>query len=65
MNNLPYMSKSIKNAMLHQLNKHTDNNNLVPITVCAHRKNYSTELLLLKIVNNIKMAMDTLNVMLE
>ena len=37
-NNLPYVSKLIENAMLDQLNKHTDSNNLVPIIVCAYKK---------------------------
>ena len=34
----PYVSKQTKNAMLDQLDKHTDNNNQVPSTRCAYRK---------------------------
>ena len=58
-NNLPYVSKYIKYVMLDQLNKHTDNNNLIQSTVCVYKENYSTEPLLIKAVYDIKMALDT------
>ena len=53
------MSKLNEKAMLDQINKHTYDNRLVPSTVCAYRENYNTYLVLLKIVNDTKMAMDT------
>ena len=50
-----------QNFILDQLNRHADNNYLLPSTVCAYRKKYNTKLLILKIVKDIKMAMDTEN----
>ena len=56
------MSKYIKYVILDQINKHTDNNSLIQSTVCVYKENYSTEPLLIKVVYDIKMALDTENV---
>ena len=57
-NNLPILSKIIEKAMILQLNLYLETNFLLPDTVCAYRKNLSTEHVILKLFDTIYKNMD-------
>ena len=52
-NNLPFLSKIIEKAMILQLNLYLETYCLLPDTVCAYRKNLSTEHTILKYLDTI------------
>ena len=57
-NNLPFLSKITEKAMIQQLNLYLETHCPLPNTVCAYRKNLSTEHAILKILDTIYKNMD-------
>ena len=57
--NLPFISKVVEKCMLTRLNKHCDDNNLLPEYQSAYRKNYSCETALVKLMDDILWPMET------
>ena len=57
--NLPFISKVVEKCMLTRLNKHCDDNNLLPEYQSAYRKNYSCETALVKLMDDILWSMET------
>ena len=57
--NLPFISKVVEKCMLTHLNKHCDDNNLLPEYQSAYRKNYSRETALVKLMDDILWSMET------
>ena len=55
--NLPFLSKLVERVVQIRLNKHMSNNNLVDHNF-AYRKAHSTELLLLKVINDLYSSFD-------
>ena len=51
--NLPFMSKLVERCMLAQINKHCEDNQMMPDYQSAYRSNYSCETSLVKLVNDI------------
>ena len=51
--NLPFMSKLVEKCMLAQVNKHCEDNLLMPDYQSAYRSNYSCKTSLIKLVNDI------------
>ena len=56
--NLPFISKVVEKCMLTRLNKHCDDNNLLPEYQSAYRKNYSCETALVKLMDDILWSME-------
>ena len=57
--NLPFMSKIIEKAMLLRFNKHCQDYNLLPNNQSAYRPTFSCETALLRLANDILVAMET------
>ena len=57
-NNLPFLSKITEKAMIQQLNTYLETHCPLPNTVCAYRKNLSTEHAILKLLDTIYKNMD-------
>jgi hypothetical protein len=57
--NLPFLSKILEKAVLKQMVTHMDENNLFCPIQSAYRSNHSTETALLKIQNDILLALDS------
>ena len=57
-NNLPFLSRITEKAMIQQLNLYIETHCSLPDTVCAYRKNLSTEHALLKLLDKIYKNMD-------
>ena len=57
-NNLPFLSKIVEKAMILQLNLYLKTYCPLPDTVCAYRKNLSTEHAILKLLDTIYKNMD-------
>ena len=56
--NLPYIGKLIEKAAIKQINEHLTENNLHEPLQSAYTTNHSTETALLKVTNDIFMALD-------
>ena len=56
--NLPFLSKTLEKVVLHKLLSHLQENNLSNPFQSAYRSRYSTETVLLRIVNDILSALD-------
>ena len=56
--NLPFLSKIMEKAMIQQLNTYLETHCPLPNTVCAYRKNLSTEYAILKLLDTIYKNMD-------
>ena len=61
-NNLPYISKLVKKAMLEQINLHGNAHSLLPDYQSAHRENRSYKTVLLKLTNDLLWSMERKNV---
>ena len=57
-NNLPFLNKITEKAMIQQLNLYLETHCPLPDTVCAYRKNLSTEHAILKLLDTIYKNMD-------
>ena len=57
-NNLPFLSKIMEKAMIQQLNLYLETYCPLPNTVCAYRKNLTTEHAILKLLDTIYKNMD-------
>ena len=57
--NHPFISKVVEKCMLTRLNKHCDDNNLLPEYQSAYRKNYSCETAMVKLMDDILWSMET------
>ena len=57
-NNLPFLSKITEKAMIQQLNLYLETHCPLPDTVCAYRKNLSTEHAILKLLDMMYKNMD-------
>ena len=57
-NNLPFLSKIVEKVILNQLQSHIDEHQLLTSRLCAYRLGYSTELVILKITNDVLHSMD-------
>ena len=60
--NLPFLSKTLEKVVLHKLLSHLQENNLSNPFQSAYRSGYSTETVLLRIVNDILSALDNDNI---
>ena len=60
--NLPFLSKILEKVVLHKLLSHLQENNLSNPFQSAYRAGYSTETVLLRIVNDILSALDNDNI---
>lgn len=56
--NLSFLSKVIEKAVLYRLNKHVNQNNLLPKNQSAYRKYHSCESALLRLVNDLLNSME-------
>ena len=67
--NLSFLSKVLEKAVNVRLDKHLEANNLLDSSQSAYRENYSTETVLVKILNDVLLALDqglaTILVMLD
>ena len=57
-NNLPFLSKIVEKVILNQLQGHIDEHQLLTSRLCTYRLGYSTELVILKITNDVLCSMD-------
>ena len=63
-NNLPFVGKLVEKSMLSQLNTYMETNDLLPDHLSAYRQNYSTETVLIKLLNDLLLSMDSQRVTL-
>ena len=62
--NLQYVSKLTEKAVYDQVHRHMETNNIYPLLQSAYRKQHSTETVLLKVMNDILLKMNSQHVTL-